>query len=108
MEASIISCCKEIQDATISRQVMLSIFWNSQGHILEAYLERGTTVTSATYCDMFQGGLKPAIRSKRRGGLSEGVLLLHDNARPHAAARTLEIEVGSHGTSSSQSRFGAI
>jgi hypothetical protein len=39
---------------------------------------------------MLQGGLKPAIRSKRKGILSEGVLLLHDNARPHTAARTLE------------------
>jgi hypothetical protein len=53
-------------------------------------MERGTTVTSATYCDMLQGGLKPAIHSKRRGRLSEGVLLLHDNAHPHTAACTLE------------------
>jgi hypothetical protein len=67
-------------------------------------MEHGTTVTSATYCDMLQGGLKPAILSKRRGRLSEGVLLLHDNVFPHTA----EIEVGSHGTSGSQSRFGAI
>ncbi|KFM61634.1 hypothetical protein X975_19452, partial [Stegodyphus mimosarum] len=29
--------------------------------------------------------LKPAIRSKRRGLLSKGVVLLHDNARPHTA-----------------------
>jgi histone-lysine N-methyltransferase SETMAR len=69
---------------------LMAIFWDSQGPILETYLERGTTVTSATYCDMLQRGLKPAIRSKRRGGLSEGVLLFHDNARPHTAARTLE------------------
>jgi histone-lysine N-methyltransferase SETMAR len=39
---------------------------------------------------MLQGGLKPAIRPKRRGRISEGVLLLHDNARPHTAVRTLE------------------
>jgi hypothetical protein len=46
---------------------------NEEGPILETYLERGTTVTSATYCDMLQGGLKPAICSKRKGRLSEGV-----------------------------------
>jgi hypothetical protein len=39
---------------------------------------------------MFQGGLKPAIRSESRGRLSEGVLLFYDNTRPHTAARTLE------------------
>jgi transposase len=37
---------------------------NEEGPILETCLERGTTVTSATYCHMLQGGLKPAIRSK--------------------------------------------
>jgi hypothetical protein len=69
---------------------MLTIFWDSQGPILKTYLERITTFTSATYCDMLQGGLKPAIRSKKRGKLSEGVLLLRDNARPLTGARTLE------------------
>jgi len=48
---------------------MLTVFWDSQGPILETYLERGTTVTSATYCDMLQREVKPAIRSKRRGKL---------------------------------------
>jgi len=33
--------------------------------------------------------LKPAIRSKRRGKLSKEILL-HNNARPHTAAHTLE------------------
>jgi hypothetical protein len=70
---------------------MLTIFWDSQGPILEAYLERGTTVTNATYCDMLQRGLKPVIFSKKREeSLSKGVLLLHENARPHTAAHTLE------------------
>jgi histone-lysine N-methyltransferase SETMAR len=32
--------------------------------------------------------LKPAIRSKRRGLLSSGVLLQHDNVRPHTACAT--------------------
>ena len=29
-----------------------------------------------------------AIRNKRRGMLSKGIVLLHDNARPYAANRT--------------------
>ena len=71
-------------------KLMLTVFWDSQGPILETYQERGTTVTSATYCDMIQRELKPAIHSKRRGKLSKEILLLHDNARPHTAAHTLE------------------
>ena len=39
---------------------------------------------------MLTDRLKPAIRSKRRGLLSKGVVLLHDNARPHTAAHTAE------------------
>jgi len=69
---------------------MLTVFWDSQWPILETSLERGTTVTSATYCNMFQREMKHAIRSKRRRNLSKKILLLHDNARPHTAAHTLE------------------
>jgi hypothetical protein len=68
---------------------MSTIFWDSQAPILETYMESGTTATSATYCDVFQSGLKPAIRSKRIERLSERVPLLHDNARPRTAALTL-------------------
>jgi hypothetical protein len=53
------------------------------------YQEHGTTVTSATYCDMLHRELKPAICSKRRGKLSKEILLLHD-VLPHTAAHTLK------------------
>ena len=68
---------------------MLAVFWDSQGVLLEHYLERGTTVNSVGYSEMLSTGLKPAIRIKRQGLLSSGVLLLHDNARPHTALQTL-------------------
>ena len=71
-------------------KLMLTVFWDSQGPILETYQERGTTVTSATCCDMLKRELKLVIRSKRRGKLSKEILLFHDNARPHTAAQTLE------------------
>jgi len=69
---------------------MLTVFWDSQEPILETYQERGTTVTSAVYCDMLQRELKPAIRSKIRGKLLKEILLFHDNAHPYTAAHTLE------------------
>jgi hypothetical protein len=52
-------------------------------------LERGTTVTSVKYCNMLRNELKPAICTKRRGRLSQGVVLLHDNVHPHTEAHTI-------------------
>ena len=45
----------------------------------------GNTVTSATYAGLLKNCLRPAIKSIRRGCLSIGALLQHDNARPHTA-----------------------
>jgi histone-lysine N-methyltransferase SETMAR len=52
-------------------------------------MARGSTVTSATYSHLLRENLKPAIRQKRRGLLTTGVFLLHDNARPHNATATV-------------------
>jgi len=68
---------------------MLTVFWDERGVILEHYMARGNTVTSATYADLLKNHLHPAIKSKRRGRLSTNVLLQHDNARPHTARSTL-------------------
>jgi histone-lysine N-methyltransferase SETMAR len=60
------------------------------GNILVHFQEKGQTVTSARYSNMLVNELKPVIWSKRRGLLSKTVLLLHDNARPHTAAHTVD------------------
>jgi hypothetical protein len=41
------------------------------------------TIHSALYSEMLRDKLKPAIQSKRRGQLSQGVVLLNDTDRPH-------------------------
>ena len=69
---------------------MLTVFWYSQGPVLEHYQERGTSINSARYSEMLTDRLKPATRSKRRGLLSKRVLLLHDSNRQHTAAHTAE------------------
>jgi len=51
-------------------------------------MPREKAATSATYADL-KNRLRPAIKSKRSGLLSTGVLLQRDNARPHTASSTV-------------------
>ena len=70
-------------------KVMLTLFWDERRLILEHYMPRGNTVNSATYADFLKNHLRPTIKFKRRGLLSTGVLLQHDNARPHTSRSTV-------------------
>jgi hypothetical protein len=88
MEASVTPIAKKFKTQPSAGKLVLTIIWDSRGHILETYLECGTAVTNAAYCDMLQTGLK--LRSKRRGKLSEGGLFLHNNACLHTAAHMLK------------------
>ena len=80
---------KKFKSQPSAGKLRLTVFWDSQGPILEHYMEKGVTVTSVNYCNMLRNELRPAIRSKRRGSLSQGVLLLHDNARIRTAHLTI-------------------
>jgi len=80
---------KKFQTQASAGKFMLTIFWDVNRHILVHFQVKGQTVTGARYSDMLVNELKPAIRSKCRGLLSKRVLLLHDNARPHTAAHTV-------------------
>ena len=46
-------------------------------------------MNSATYADLLKNHLRPATKSRRRGLLSTGVLLQHDNARSHTSRSTV-------------------
>jgi len=81
---------KKFKSQPSAEKVLLTIFWDSQRVILEHYLERGATVNSVRYSEMLSTELKPAIRTKRRGLLSSGVLLWHDNVRSHTAIHTFQ------------------
>ena len=73
---------------TIStRKVMATVFWDRHGVLLVEFMQQGTTINAATYCATLTK-LRRAIQNKRRGLLTSGVLLLHDNARPHSAIQT--------------------
>jgi hypothetical protein len=67
--------------------MMATVFWDGKGILLTEFMVPGTTITSEVYCDMLYK-LRRLIQNKRRGMLTKGVVLLHDNARPHTTART--------------------
>ena len=61
---------KKIRTQPSAGKVMLTLFWDKRGVILEHYMPRWNTVTSTTYADLLKNHLHPAIKSKRRGRLS--------------------------------------
>jgi len=70
-------------------KVMVTMFWDMRGVLLVEFQEHGRTVNASSYCSLLERH-KTAIRTKRKGMLTQGVILLHDNARPHTARLTLE------------------
>jgi hypothetical protein len=65
---------------------MLTVFWDCQGVLLTEFQQRGHTVTPASYC-MILTKLHAAIRRKRPGLLTKGVLLMHSGC-PQSANQT--------------------
>ena len=63
-------------------KIMMIIFWDKDGVLLTEYLSRGTTISGPYYASIIKG-LHSVIVEKRRGKVSRGVLLLHDNAPIH-------------------------
>jgi [histone H3]-lysine36 N-dimethyltransferase SETMAR len=61
---------------------MATVFWDSEGVLLIHYKGKGVSITGEYYASILEQ-LKEAIKTKRRGKLTKGVLLLHDNAPVH-------------------------
>ncbi|XP_023713882.1 histone-lysine N-methyltransferase SETMAR-like, partial [Cryptotermes secundus] len=80
---------KKFRTQPSAGKIILNLFWDERGVLLEHYTPRGNTITSASYSDLLKNHLQPAVRSKRRGLLTRAVLLQHDNARPHIARATV-------------------
>jgi hypothetical protein len=74
----------QLQPKMLKFKVMLAMLWDSQGVLLAHFQKPGGNVNSALYCEVLWK-LWDAIRRKRQGELARGVLLHHDNARPHKA-----------------------
>jgi len=53
------------------------------GILLVDFMPPGSTINATAYCDTLTR-LRQAIQNKRRGMLSHGMCLLHDNVWPHS------------------------
>jgi histone-lysine N-methyltransferase SETMAR len=69
-----------------ARKLMVTVFWDRKGVLMVEFMQQGTTM-SEVYCET-RRKLRRAIQNKRRGMLTSGVMLHHDNARPHRSTRT--------------------
>ena len=70
-------------------KVMLSIWWDFQGYIHLELLPTNTTITKEVYCAQLDR-LNQELKNKRHHLVSrKGVILHHDNAKPHTAKMTL-------------------
>ena len=67
-----------------AKKIMGTVFWDSRGVLLFETLQPGETINAARYCQTLDK-LREAIRRKRPGQLTNGVILQHDNATPHTA-----------------------
>ena len=75
---------KKFKSSRSVKKVMATVFWDAKGIIHVDYLETQKTITGAYYADLLHR-LRASIKEKRRGLLSAGVLLLHDNASSHTS-----------------------
>ena len=73
---------KKFKTQPSAGKVMATVFWDAQGVIMLNFLAKKNTITGTYYANLLDQ-LRTAIREKRRGKLSKGILRQQDNARVH-------------------------
>jgi len=63
-------------------KVIATIFWDCKGVLLADYIPQKTSMTGPYFGEL-RTNLRQAVKEKRRGILTRGPLLLHDNAAAH-------------------------
>lgn len=92
---------KKFKVSQSAGKLMATVFWDSEGILLIDYKAKGVSITGEYYASILER-LKEAIKEKRRGKLTKGVLLLHDNAPVHksrvalAALHKVGFEIVNH------------
>jgi histone-lysine N-methyltransferase SETMAR len=82
----------EVRRVLTTRKHLMSVFWDCKGVLLMEVLPQGQTINADRYCNQLDH-LVLAIQQKRRrllGGGYHQIHYLHDNARPHTAAKSVQ------------------
>jgi histone-lysine N-methyltransferase SETMAR len=70
------------------KKLLLSVWWTAAGLVRYEILEPGQTINAKVYCKQLQQVQKDLLHKQPAMVNRRGVLLLHDNARPHIAKKT--------------------
>ena len=82
---------KKFKTQPSAGKVMSTVFWDAKGVIMLDFLPKRSTITGVYYANLLDQ-LRTAVREKRRGKLSKGVLLQQDNARVHTCKVAMDAE----------------
>ena len=75
---------KKFKTQPSAKKLMATVFWDAKGVLLVDFLPPGESINAVRYCETLDK-LRAAVRRKRPGRLSSGVVFQHDNAKPHTA-----------------------
>ena len=73
----------KLKQDTSEPKVLYSFLWDYNGVILKEPAPAGTTISKTYYANLLIDKIHPEIKERRRGLISAGVILHHDNASAH-------------------------
>jgi hypothetical protein len=85
----------KFKQTTSTQNIMCTLFWDRKGVQLADFLPEGSTINAGVYCLTLKK-LHHAIQNKLRAMLSQGVVIIHDNACPHTAEATSQHSAGNN------------
>lgn len=71
------------------KKVMVTVWWGINGIIHYSFLKRGETINAERYCRQLEAMHTKLIEKQPALVNRHGVILLHDNARPHVSVQTV-------------------
>lgn len=78
---------QKLKTTLLIRKIMCTVFWDRKGILLVDFLLGGESINAEQYCEILRK-FRYTIQNKRCRMRSEGIVLIHDNARPHSAGIT--------------------
>ncbi|CAF5001222.1 unnamed protein product [Rotaria sp. Silwood1] len=80
----------KLKQDKLERKVSYCFFWGYNGVILKEPVPAGTTITKTYYANLLVDKLHPKIKEGRRGLISAGGILHHDNASAHTSYQVID------------------